>query len=63
LAANGERLQRLAPEDQDRKDKWENVGSVTLGKVPEIWRNHDRGHIDEIAFLAGRLPAEPKHNF
>jgi len=27
-----------------------------------MWRNHDRGHLDEIAWLAGRLPAEPKHN-
>jgi len=27
-----------------------------------MWRDHDRGHLDEIAFLAGRIPAEPKHN-
>jgi hypothetical protein len=27
-----------------------------------MWRDHDRGHLDEIAWLAGRLPAEPKHN-
>lgn len=62
-AANVERLQRLAPEDLDRKGSWENVGPVTLGKVLEMWRDHDRGHLDEIAWLSGRLPAEPKHNF
>jgi hypothetical protein len=61
-AANVERLQRLEPEDLDRNGSWENVGPVTLGKVLEMWRNHDRGHLDEIAWLAGRLPAEPKHN-
>jgi DinB family protein len=61
-AANVERLLRLAPEDLDRKGSWENVGPVTLGKVLEMWRSHDRGHLDEIAWLAGRLPAEPKHN-
>ncbi|MGZ5431219.1 MAG: DinB family protein [Thermoanaerobaculia bacterium] len=61
-AANVERLQRLAPVDLDRKGSWENVGPVTLGKVLEMWRDHDRGHLDEIAWLAGRLPAEPKHN-
>ena len=61
-AANVERLRRLAPEDLDRKGSWEKVGPVTLGKVLEMWRNHDRGHLDEIDWLAGRLPAEPKHN-
>ena len=61
-AANVERLLRLAPEDLDRKGSFENTGPVTLGKVLEMWRDHDRGHLDEIAFLAGRLPAEPKHN-
>ena len=61
-AANVERLQRLAPEDLDRKGSWEKIGPVTLGKVLEMWRDHDRGHLDEIAWLAGRLPAEPKHN-
>ncbi|MGZ5429748.1 MAG: DinB family protein [Thermoanaerobaculia bacterium] len=61
-AANVERLQRLAPDDLERTGSWENVGPVTLGKVLEMWRDHDRGHLDEIAWLAGRLPAEPKHN-
>jgi hypothetical protein len=61
-AANVERLLRLSPEDLDRKGSWENVGPVTLGKVLTMWRDHDRGHVDEIAFLAGELPAEPKHN-
>jgi hypothetical protein len=61
-AANVERLQRLEPEDLDRAGTWENVGSVTLGRVLEMWRDHDRGHLDEIAWLAGRLPTEPKHN-
>jgi hypothetical protein len=61
-AANVERLQRLAPEDLERKGTWESIGPVTLGKVLEMWRDHDRGHLDEIAWLAGRLPAEPKHD-
>jgi len=55
-AANVERLRRLAPEDLDRKGVWENVG-----RILEMWRDHDRGHLDEIAWLAGRLPAEPEH--
>ena len=61
-AANVERLLRLVPEDLERKGSWENVGPVTLGKVLTMWRDHDRGHVDEIAFLAGERPAEPKHN-
>lgn len=62
-AANVERLQRLEPEDLERKGSWENVGPVTLGKVLTMWRDHDQGHLNEIAWLAGRLSAEPKHNF
>ena len=61
-AANVERLQRLAPEDLDRTGTLEKVGPVTLGKLLEMWRDHDRGHLDEIVRLAGRLPAEPKHD-
>ena len=61
-AANVERLSRLSPEDLDRAGAWENVGPVTLGKVLGLWREHDRGHMDEIAWLAGELPSEPKHN-
>jgi hypothetical protein len=61
-AANVERIRRLTPDDLDRKGSWENVGPVTLGKVLELWRDHDRGHLAEIGWLAGRLPAEPKHN-
>jgi hypothetical protein len=61
-AANVERLLRLTPEDLDRKGSWENDGPVTLGKVLTLWREHDRGHLDEIAWLAGELPSEPTHN-
>jgi hypothetical protein len=61
-AANVERLLRLSPEDLDRRGSWESVGPVTLGKVLQMWRDHDRGHVDEIAFIAGELSAEPKHN-
>jgi hypothetical protein len=61
-AANVERLQRLAPADLDRTATWETVGQVTLAKVLEMWRDHDRGHVDEIAWLAGRLPADPKRD-
>jgi hypothetical protein len=62
-AANVERLLRLTPEDLERAGSWENVGPVTLGKVLEMWRDHDRGHLDEIAWFAGELAAEPGHNF
>src|SRR5258706_16124781 len=61
-AANVERLLRLTPEDLARSGSWETVGPVTLGKVLTMWRDHDRGHVDEIAWLAGELPSEPKHN-
>lgn len=61
-AANVERLLRLTAADLERAGSWVGVGPVTLGKVIGMWRDHDRGHLDEIAWLAGRLPAEPKHN-
>lgn len=60
-AANVERISRLTPEDLNRKGSWDSVGPVTLGKILEMWRDHDRGHLDEIARLAGRLPAGTKH--
>jgi DinB family protein len=62
-AANVERLLRLTPEDLARTGSWENVGPVTLGRVLEMWRDHDRGHLDELAWVAGELAAEPRHNF
>lgn len=62
-AANVERLLRLTPDELGRGGSWEGVGPVTLGKVLEMWRDHDRGHLDEIAWMAGELPAEPRHNF
>lgn len=62
-AANVERLLRLTPEELARGGSWEGVGPVTLGKVLEMWRDHDRGHLDEIAWFAGELAAEPRHNF
>jgi hypothetical protein len=62
-AANVERLLRLTAEDLVRKGSWEGVGPVTLEKVLEMWRDHDRGHLDEIAWFAGELAAEPGHNF
>ena len=62
-ATNVARLRRLSAADLLRAGFWTGVGPVTLEKVLGMWRDHDRGHLDEIAFLAGVLAEEPKHNF
>ena len=50
-AANVERLQRLTDEELERGGTMQNVGAVTIAKLVELWRDHDRGHLDEIARL------------
>ncbi len=59
-AANVERLLRLEPADLERAGTLQNVGSVTIARLVNLWRDHDRGHLDDIARLAGRLEDEPK---
>lgn len=50
-AANVERLLRLSPEDLERAGTLQGVGPVTVAALTLLWRDHDRGHLDDIARL------------
>jgi hypothetical protein len=54
-AANVERLQRLEPAELERQGTLEGVGAITLGSLVAMWRDHDRGHLDDVARLTGRM--------
>lgn len=47
-------LQRLgdcSPQDLDRKAEMQGVGTINLGRLLELWMEHDAGHITDIAEL------------
>lgn len=51
LAARRENLSLLADISEaalDRSGQLETVGDITLGKLLELWVDHDRGHIQEL---------------
>jgi len=41
-------LEDLGPEEFARRGEFENVGEVTLGRLLEIWVEHDGGHLKEL---------------
>ena len=54
-ASRARTMERLRGADLDRTAEFEGVGSVTLGRLLEMWMEHDAGHIADIeALLAGR---------
>lgn len=51
LIARRGNLQRLAAAteaDLGRRGRLEKVGEVTLGRLLELWVDHDRGHVQEL---------------
>ncbi|HKA87515.1 MAG TPA: DinB family protein [Haliangiales bacterium] len=59
-AANLVLLAGLAPADLERAGVQEGVGPLTLGDVPRMMVDHDRGHLAEIAeILALYAPGHP----
>lgn len=58
LIARRGNLQRLAAAgeaDLERRGRFENVGHVTLGRLLELWAEHDRGHLQELDALLASL--------
>ena len=52
---NLQRLAAAAEADLVRRGRFENVGDVTLGRLLELWVEHDRGHIQELDDLLASL--------
>ena len=48
-ATSVQRLMACSDEDLDREAEMEGVGKVTLRRLLELWMEHDRGHIADIA--------------
>lgn len=58
LIARRGNLQRLAAAseaDLSRRGRFENVGELTLGRLLELWVEHDRGHLQELDSLLEAL--------
>jgi hypothetical protein len=47
------RLSGLKPEQWRRSGTLDGVGSVTVEALVQIWRTHDREHLEEMARLVG----------
>jgi len=63
LIARRGNLQRLAAAteaDLDRPGRLENAGEINLGRLLELWVEHDRGHIQELDDLLQVLRS-PSH--
>lgn len=55
-ASRSRSLERLKNADLARTAEFEGVGTVTLGRLLELWWEHDSGHLADIeALLAGRF--------
>ncbi len=52
---NLEKLQGLDQEQLEREGTLEGVGSLTLGRLTEMMREHDEGHIEDLRVLRQQL--------
>ena len=52
---NLRKLEGLAAEQLEREGTLEGVGRLTLGRLAEMMREHDEGHIDELRVLRQQL--------
>ena len=66
LIASVERLRACSEADLERKAELEGVGLITFGRLLELWMEHDRGHLADMAGLrlaveSGEAPQFRKH--
>lgn len=47
------RLSTMMPEEWSRRGTLDGVGSISIDRLVEIWRTHDREHLEEMARLVG----------
>jgi len=64
--ASVERLKACSEADLERKAQFEAVGVITLGRLLELWMEHDRDHLADMARLrlaieSGETPQFAEH--
>jgi hypothetical protein len=60
-AENVRILEDLLPENLSRSGELEKVGPITLGRLLEMWVEHDAGHVEEIRDLRARAREAVAH--
>jgi hypothetical protein len=58
-AENLRKLDGLTAEQLEREGTLEGVGRLTLGRLAEMMREHDEGHIEELRVLRQQLKEHP----
>ena len=58
--ANLEILEKVTEPQVARTAHLETVGEITLGKLLELWVEHDRGHVQELRQLCANIPPQKR---
>ena len=58
--ANLKILEKVTEPQLARMASLETIGEITLGKLLELWIEHDRGHIQELRQLCANIPPQKR---